>query len=153
MTRSLFVSFVVLSAVTGLSLSASDFQSASAAGITGSVDHVLVTLPTARFDAIKGFLSERLAGSWKPSETNAKGFILAGDGRTYVELWNAGMFYQAGYQIGVTSNDVNAGEKAKRNFGVNGVTLGGMFTVGSDGPVGHPVGGTFFIDYGAQKRT
>ena len=145
---------LIVSDVRYASLRAAEAQ--APAGITGAVDHVLATLPAARFEAVAKFLSEKFGTCWKPIESPlkgslVKGFILPGDAQTYVELWNSGVFHQAGYQIGVTSNDANAGETAKRHFGFDGVTLGGIFTVGGDGPVGHPVGGTFYVDYNGKR--
>jgi hypothetical protein len=133
---------------------AAQSQSKSATRISGALDHVLVTLPSARFGAFAKFFADNFPESWKPwtedSQTRGlpeKGFVVPGDGAPYVELWNGGVDPQHGYKFGVTATDVDAAEKAKRYFGRNGVMQGGMFTVGSDGPSSHPMGGAFFIDY------
>jgi hypothetical protein len=127
-----------------------------AVGTVGTVDHVLATLSTAQFEAVRTFFLEHFSYSWKPNDgpgsVDLKGFIEPGDGKTSVEVWNGGIFSQYGYEIGVTSADQHAREAAQGYFKSNGleVVKGGLFTVGEAGALGHPIGGAFYVSYGSH---
>ena len=62
------------------------------------------------------------------------------------------MYSVAGYQTGITSEDANASESVKLHFGVAGVTEGTVFTAGSEGAGGHPLGGTFYVTYDGKGK-
>jgi hypothetical protein len=155
MYRPLIITFGLLT-FSGVSHLYLDATPAPPAEIIGTVDHVLATLPTAQFEAVRKFLSERFADSWMPNRgaggPDLKGFIQPGDRKTYVELWNAGVYFQYGYGIGVTSADDGARETAQSYFKSNGVewVKGGLFTIGEVGAIGHPLGGTFLVTYGSR---
>src|SRR5262245_61193351 len=80
--------------------------------VTGFLDHVVVTPPTAQFNALGSFVSSRFPDSWKPQRDpgkseDVKAFIYTGEGNVYVEVWNAGLWPYFGYQIGLSSSDAH----------------------------------------------
>jgi len=110
--------------------------------VNGNVDHVLATLSTQDYEVLDSFLTEHFSYCWKNQPW--KGFISSNSRRPYVEIFNGGFFFQYGYQVVITNSQDESKEKAKAYYGTNGVEYikGGYFTVGEDGKVGHPLGGT-----------
>jgi hypothetical protein len=114
--------------------------------VDGYIDHVVVTLPSRQYMVLDSFLTAHFGYCWMKQQ--GKGFIFSASQRPYVEIWDAGIFYQFGNQIAFGSTQKDAKEKAIKYYGNGGLDFPGVFTVGRDGQAGHPVGGTFFVDYG-----
>ena len=114
--------------------------------IDGNIDHVVITLRTKQYHLIDSLLRVHFNNCWYPQV--GKGFIFSASRRPYVELWDAGSFFQYGHQVAFSSNDEDAKEKAKKYYGNNGLDFqGALFTVGKEGQAGHPIGGTFYVEY------
>ena len=92
MKTSVMAAFALTVLVIKLGATAASQVTPDATKITGSVDHILATLPTSQFDAIAKFLAERFPESWIPQpvspskSTLVKGLLVTKDGKTYVEL-------------------------------------------------------------------
>ncbi|MDH4156686.1 MAG: hypothetical protein OEW00_05365 [candidate division Zixibacteria bacterium] len=115
--------------------------------VDGYLDHVIATLPSREYVVLDSFLTEHFSLCWmnKPGF----GYIVSHSQRPYVELWDAGVYFQGGYQVALASSQENSKESAKQYYGTSGIEFpGGVFNVGKDGQLGDPVGGTFFVDYG-----
>ena len=69
--------------------------------INGFLDHVLATVPARQYEVLDSFLTDHFKFCWMKQP--AKGFIFCNSQRPYVELWNAGVFYQFGHQVGFAS--------------------------------------------------
>ncbi|MCP4180495.1 MAG: hypothetical protein GY756_22260, partial [bacterium] len=121
--------------------------------IDGFVDHVLITLSSKDFEITDSFLQEHFNYSWLNRPW--KGFLNPMIQSPYVEIFNGGYFFQYGYQVSLAGSQSDSKEKAKSYYGTNGIEYqkGGLSTVGEDGKVGHPIGGTFFVDYGINARS
>jgi hypothetical protein len=122
-----------------------------------SVDHVLMTLPTAVFADLSVFLESEFGESWFLVPDSSKGFFRFRDGRTYVEIFNAGAKQPLpllGYQIAIASSDTEDGKrKAVAYYGHQGVQRDFFFTVGANHNAGNTVGGTFFVSYESPPST
>jgi hypothetical protein len=119
--------------------------------INGFIDHALGTLPVKQYEALDSFLTEHFKFCWMKQP--GKAFIFCNSQRPYFEFWNAGVFYQFGYQVGFASPQADAKEKAKKYYASEGIDFDiGIFTVGKEGDGGHPVGGTFYVDYGSGGK-
>lgn len=143
--------FIILNSaflcINGQKVSASDGDNS----ITGYIDHVIATLPSRQFELLDSFLTVQYSFSWMNQP--GVGYIVSRSQRPYVELWNAGVFFQGGYQVAFASMHENSKEIAKEYFGTSGIEFrGGVFNVGRNGQVGDPVGGTFFVDYGGGGK-
>lgn len=115
--------------------------------ITGYVDHVIATLPSRQFELLDSFLTVQYNFCWMNQP--GVGYIVSNSQRPYVELWDAGIFFQGGYQVAIASTHKDSKESAKEYYGTSGIEFkGGVFNVGKNGQIGDPVGGTFFVDYG-----
>jgi len=119
--------------------------------VDGYLDHVIATLPSQGYMVLDSFLTEHFSFCWmnKPGF----GYIVSNSQRPYVELWDAGVYFQGGYQVALASSHENSRESVKQYYGTGGIEFpGGVFNVGKDGQLGDPVGGTFFVDYGGGGK-
>lgn len=121
------------------------------------VDHVLISVSPGRYAAMSDFLAREFGESWIPRDEEGKGFILARDDPTYIELWDfggPGVNGPIGNQVAISgSNEEEGIRKARSVYGHEGMHWGehgapNLFTVGSEFIAGHPLGGTFFVSYG-----
>jgi len=119
--------------------------------VNGYLDHVIATLPSRSYVVLDSFLTEHFNFCWmnKPGF----GYIVSNSERPYAELWDAGIYFQGGYQVAFASSQEDSKESAIKYYGTSGVEFpGGVFNVGKEGQLGHPVGGTFFVDYGGGGK-
>ena len=122
-----------------------------------TVDHVLVTLPSATFAHLSRFFESEFGESWFLVPDSTKGFFRFRDDGTYVEIFNAGARQPLpllGYQIAISTSDAADGKpKAVAYYGRQGIQRNFFFTVGANGNAGHRIGGTFFVSYARPPAT
>ena len=128
--------------------------------INPSVDHVLVSLPSARFTDLNEFLDTAFGEGWFLVPDRSKGFLRSRVGTTYVEIFDTGATGALGsppglgYQIAISSSDGEDGKrKAVVHFGYEGIQQRSYFTVGANYHAGHALGGTFFVSYVKRPTT
>ncbi|MEM1452279.1 MAG: hypothetical protein AAGI22_24445 [Planctomycetota bacterium] len=122
------------------------------------VDHVLVSLSPARFEALSEFLAMEFGEpTWNPLPDRGKGFLGTRTNEVYIEFWDdggPGINGPVGNMVAVSGSDTAlARRRAQDYYGFEGIDyteLGapGLFTVGSEFAAGHPVGGVFYVEYG-----
>ena len=116
-------------------------------------DHQIVTLPSAKYSALKAFFEDfsnnKLAESaWVPDPSGQKGFLIFGNG-TYLEVWDASKMPAYGFQDGCRvlksqtifslAENYHVKPLDARSFNIN------LLTVGRTGVVGDPNGGMFYL--------
>ena len=122
------------------------------------VDHVLVSLSPARFEALSEFLAMQFGEpTWNPLPDRGKGFLGTRTNEVYIEFWDdggPGINGPVGNMVAVSGSDTAlARRRAQDYYGFEGIDyteIGapGLFTVGSEFAAGHPVGGVFYVEYG-----